>query len=99
MPGRDGTGPQGLGTMTGRAAGCCAGKGQPDNSARVGGRGCGQGLGRGQGRGLGRGLGMRNRGVPAGTPANEDAVLAQQETALQTQLDAVRQHRNTLNTP
>jgi hypothetical protein len=54
MPGGDGTGPGGLGPMTGRAAGFCAGYPVPGFMNPVGGRGYwGWGLGRGFGRGFG----------------------------------------------
>jgi hypothetical protein len=51
MPAGDGTGPQGRGPMTGRAAGFCAGFSGPGyaNSDAV--RGFGRGVGRGFGRG------------------------------------------------
>ena len=39
MPGGDGTGPGGMGPMTGRAAGICAGYGAPGYVNRIGGRG------------------------------------------------------------
>ena len=58
MPGGDGTGPMGLGPMTGRAAGYCAGYPVPGYMNPTPGRGYwgwGRGLGRGWGRGLGRG--------------------------------------------
>jgi len=52
MPGGDGTGPVGLGPMTGRAAGYCAGYPAPGYMNPVGGRGLwGWGRGRGGGRG------------------------------------------------
>jgi hypothetical protein len=55
MPGGDGTGPVGMGPMTGRAAGFCAGYGMPGYMNPVGGRGY-WGWGRGfWGRGGGRG--------------------------------------------
>ena len=47
MPGGDGTGPEGLGPMTGRAAGLCAGYGVPGYANPVGGRGWNRG-GRGR---------------------------------------------------
>jgi hypothetical protein len=50
MPGGDGTGPAGMGPMTGRAAGFCAGYPVPGYANPVGGRGYG-GWGRGGGRG------------------------------------------------
>jgi len=52
MPGGDGTGPAGMGPMTGRAAGYCAGYPVAGYMNPVGGRGF---WGRGRGRGGGRG--------------------------------------------
>lgn len=53
MPRGDGTGPIGLGPMTGRAAGYCAGYGVPGYmNTCTGGRGFGYGFGRGFGRGF-----------------------------------------------
>lgn len=53
MPYRDGTGPLGRGSRTGRGAGNCAESG--DGISRMGGRGLGR---RGTGRGLGVGFGV-----------------------------------------
>ncbi len=78
MPGGDKTGPTGMGPMTGRAAGFCAGYPVPEYMNPVGGRGFG---GRGRGFwGRGGGRGRRNRfyatGLPgwarAGQPAWDD---------------------------
>ena len=52
MPGFNGTGPQGQGSMTGRGLGSCGG-------GMAYGRGTGRGLGRGFSRGLGFGRGYR----------------------------------------
>ncbi|MDD5679022.1 MAG: DUF5320 domain-containing protein [Kiritimatiellae bacterium] len=83
MPGGDGTGPMGMGPMTGRATGFCAGYGMPGYMNPISGRGFGMGFGRGRGfwgggRGGGRGwrnmfyatglTGWQRAGVPAGTP-------------------------------
>lgn len=57
MPGGDGTGPNGLGPMTGRAAGFCSGNGIPGYANYSYGRGF-RALGRGRGGG---GRGFRNR--------------------------------------
>jgi len=57
MPGGDRRGPQGLGPMTGRGTGYCAGYPVPGHMNPVGGRGFGYGYGRGRGRGQGRGRG------------------------------------------
>jgi hypothetical protein len=53
MPRGDRTGPRGLGPITGRAAGYCAGYSVPGFMNPI--RGFGRGLGRGRGRGFGRG--------------------------------------------
>ena len=51
MPGGDRTGPRGMGAMTGRAAGYCAGFGVPGYANPVIGRGFGMGFGRELARG------------------------------------------------
>ncbi|MDO9542536.1 MAG: DUF5320 domain-containing protein [Kiritimatiellia bacterium] len=61
MPGGDGTGPLGMGPMTGRAAGFCAGYGMPGYMNPIGGRGF-------WGRGRGGGGGWRNRFYATGVP-------------------------------
>ncbi len=67
MPGGDRTGPVGMGPMTGRAAGFCAGFGAPGYMNTGGGRGFGMGFGRGRGfRGGGRG--WRHWAYAAGLP-------------------------------
>ena len=82
MPRGDGTGPAGAGSMTGRAAGFCAGYSVPGYMNPAGGRayGGGFGRGRGMGRGFGRGFGWARAGYGYGAsvpfPA---AVTAQQE--------------------
>ncbi|MBN1796666.1 MAG: DUF5320 domain-containing protein [Sedimentisphaerales bacterium] len=50
MPGGDGTGPGGMGPMTGRAAGYCAGYSVPGYANPFFGRGRGMGRGGGRGR-------------------------------------------------
>ena len=70
MPRGDGTGPAGMGPMTGRAAGYCAGYQVPGFMNPVGGRGYwgwGRGRGGGRGRGFGRGFGWARAGF--GYPA------------------------------
>lgn len=90
MPRGDGTGPQGMGPMTGRAAGFCAGypvSGFANNAP-------GQGFfGRGRGGGFGGGFGRRNQfyatglnrwqrfgAVPAPFPQNTPSKEQQLET-------------------
>ncbi len=73
MPRGDGTGPAGMGPMTGRAAGFCAGYPVPGFMNPIGGRGywgAGRGFwgrGGGRGRGFGRGFGWARAGY--GYPA------------------------------
>ena len=70
MPGGDGTGPGGMGPMTGRAAGFCAGYPVPGYANPVAGRGMGMGWGRGfRGGGFGRGRGFGWAGAGYGVPA------------------------------
>lgn len=52
MPRGDGSGPAGMGPMTGRAAGYCAGYSAPGFANPVPGRGMGYGYGRGLGLGF-----------------------------------------------
>lgn len=67
MPRGDATGPLGMGPMTGRAAGFCAGYNMPGYLNNAG--GCGVGMGFGRGRGMrGGGFGFRNRFFATGIP-------------------------------
>lgn len=63
MPGGDGTGPAGMGPMTGRAAGYCAGYPEPGFANPIGPRGFW-----GWGRGRGGGRGRRNWFYATGLP-------------------------------
>jgi len=68
MPGGNGTGPLGMGPMTGRAAGSCAGYPMPGYANPIPGRGW-FGFGRGGGRGwFGRGRGWRHWYWATGLP-------------------------------
>ena len=66
MPRGDGTGPAGMGPMTGRSAGLCAGYSVPGYINSVGGRGF-------RGRGRGGGWGRRNWFYATGLPGWERA--------------------------
>lgn len=74
MPRGNGTGPGGMGPMTGRAAGFCAGVDRPGYVSPVDGRGLGYGRGcggfgrGGRGGGGGFGWGRGNRFFAAGAP-------------------------------
>ncbi len=71
MPAGDGTGPMGMGPMTGRGAGYCGGFSMPGyvSSAPVQGMGFRRGWGQGGGRGRGRGW-CRSY-YPAGNVVNQ----------------------------
>ncbi|MBN1438875.1 MAG: DUF5320 domain-containing protein [Anaerolineales bacterium] len=70
MPAGDRTGPRGMGPMTGRGAGYCAGYGTPGYTNPMPGRGYGMGWGRGGGwgGGWGAGRGFRNMYYATGLP-------------------------------
>jgi hypothetical protein len=78
MPRRDGTGPMGMGAMTGRGLGVCTGVNAP-----IYGRGFGRGLGLGFGRGFGFGANANYNHT-----ASKEALQAQKEQ-LQITLDAI----------
>jgi len=85
MPGGDRTGPMGLGPMTGRAAGYCAGFGVPGTANSLPGRGYGGGFwggGRGLGWGRGRGGGRGRRGWLYGAGFTGWPVAAVRGTAI-----------------
>lgn len=101
MPRGNGTGPMGMGSMTGRAAGYCAGFNAPGSMNNAGGRGMGRGFGRGRGIGLRYGgFGWRNifnaTGIPGffGFGANAAAFQKPgpdaERAALKTQADALQ---------
>lgn len=72
MPRGNATGPMGMGPMTGRGAGYCAGFGVPGYMNNIAGRGFGMGFGRGTdfgGRGSrAGGFGFRHRFYATGVP-------------------------------
>jgi hypothetical protein len=84
MPGGDRTGPRGMGPMTGRAAGVCAGNPVPGYTTPGFGRGrgfrCGSGGGPGRG---GQGYGFRGRGGPGWGNSPWDSPLTQGPAAAQ----------------
>jgi hypothetical protein len=65
MPRGDRTGPEGMGPMTGRGAGFCAGYDMPGYANQAPGRGFGFGMGRGRGGGR---FGRRNWFYATGLP-------------------------------
>ena len=101
MPGFDGTGPTGAGSMTGGARGFCkpAGVGYPKSFGKGMGFGHGSrggyGAGMGMRRGFGRGFGRCRRFPPAYGPAYsadptaEINMLKAQTDSMQSALDAI----------
>ena len=89
MPRGDGTGPMGMGPLTGRGMGYCIGAGYPGN-VRGGGRffGRGFGMGRGMGRGVFWGTApVFGGGFPAPVSAEQEkAVLENQVLAMEQNL-------------
>lgn len=54
MPNKDGTGPEGKGSKTGRGMGRCGGRNSADTNQSAGQPGAGRGMGMGMGQGRGR---------------------------------------------
>ena len=88
MPRGDKTGPEGQGSMTGRAAGYCAGYSVPGFMKPT--YGYGRGLGRGYGRGLGRGY-RRGFGRGMGRRFVEEQTVYPQRTAFQPAIYPIHQ--------
>lgn len=112
MPAGNGTGPMGMGPMTGRGAGYCAGYGMPGymNPAFGGGMGFGRGFGRGRGRGWRNmfyatglpGYARFGAGAFAPTapdPALEKQALKNQAEALRSEMEAIRKRLEELESP
>lgn len=107
MPGGDGTGPIGMGPMTGRGAGFCAGYPTPGTMSPIGGRGF---WGRGRGGGRGRRHWFHATGLPfwarlAGQamPQQPDRELERQALkgradALQSELDSIKKRISEIET-
>ncbi|MBU0533407.1 MAG: DUF5320 domain-containing protein [Candidatus Omnitrophica bacterium] len=114
MPGGDRSGPNGLGPMTGRGAGYCAGYAVPGYVNPVGGR---MGLGRGRGFGRVRGFGRGFRGAAYGygvpynpvalgggypvqelSPQQEVDMLKDQAKAMQNEMEAINERISELTT-
>lgn len=101
MPRGDRTGPNGMGPMTGRAAGFCAGYSVPGYNNPIAGRGFGRGC-FGGGRGFG-GRGFRNRFYATGLtgwqrPVDQPAPSRQQELqSLQAQAQQLQDTLDRIN--
>jgi hypothetical protein len=92
----------GMGPMTGRGAGLCAGTRTPGFFGRVFGRGLMRGRGRGGGRGWrnmfhATGLPFWARGASEPTAAEEKALLKDQADWLQEQREAIQKRMDELD--
>lgn len=104
MPGGDRTGPNGIGPMTGRAAGLCVGNDIPFagrvRSGAFGRRGGGRGLRPGRGRGFGPGFGRApgwNGVTELGAEERRTAMAAELD-ALEKRTDLLRREIESLDT-
>ncbi len=99
MPGGNGTGPAGMGSMTGRAAGYCAGYSTPGYMNL--GLGFGRGFGRGRGfrRGIGRDFGYRTAAYYYPNPYSSSASISPKQEAdmLKEQLKAIQNEFDMVN--
>ncbi|NLY71368.1 MAG: DUF5320 domain-containing protein [Clostridiales bacterium] len=97
MPRGDGTGPFGLGPMTGRGAGYCAGYGVPGYANPIGFR---RGFGRGFGRGLGRNPYWGGYYTPYDDipyePVDEKKLLKRQAEILEDQLELIKKRLSSI---
>ena len=92
MPGGNGTGPAGMGPMTGRGAGYCAGYSTPGYTNPIAGGGFGRGMGRGGGfgRGIGRGFGAPAYSYSSNLSSQQEAsMLKEQLKAMQDEVSMV----------
>ncbi|MDP8252861.1 MAG: DUF5320 domain-containing protein [Candidatus Kaelpia aquatica] len=96
MPGGNGAGPAGMGSMTGRGAGYCAGYSTPGYMNPTAGGGFGRGVGGGRGFGHGMGRGFRAPAYPY-FPAASSLSLQQEASMLKEQLKAMQDEVNMVN--
>ena len=102
MPRGDRRGPMGMGPMTGRGAGFCAGNTQAGFAGDFG-RGMGRGMGNGRGfgggfgRGFGPGFGAGGWGVNPYLPVDEKVALQAQSEVLKGQMDAITRRLDELS--
>lgn len=111
MPGGNGTGPMGMGSMTGRAAGFCAGFGMAGYANSPAGRGFGGGYGRRRNAGRGLQYGFHATGLPGWMrfggydapyqdtdPDLDKQTLKNQVKAMQSELDFIKKRLSEIET-
>ena len=89
MPGRDRTGPNGLGSMTGRRMGFCADNSNLNYSNRGLGYGRGNRGGFGYGRGYSQGFGNRNINVENNPNVSDKTIIENDIRILKDQLSSL----------
>ena len=95
MPGRDKTGPEGFGPLTGRQMGLCVGNDRPASSSFYRGYGRGFGWGGGRGFGYGRGLG-RGFGYGRGYFMDENAPNVKEKTVIENEMRVLKDQLSSL---
>ncbi|KUO72112.1 MAG: hypothetical protein APF77_00810 [Clostridia bacterium BRH_c25] len=96
MPRGDGTGPMGMGPMTGRGLGICAGIYTGIAALRCINRGTGYGMGFGRGRGFGR-MSYTAYGGAFKSAEDEKEYLSNQAELLENQLHQVEKRLKDIN--
>ena len=99
MPAGDGTGPRGMGPMSGKAAGCCVEQQAPGYASP----GCDSGMGRGYGRGRGRryrgGIAGISDAAPTATREQELELLKRQAEYFKTASEEISARIKEIETP
>ncbi len=102
MPGRDRSGPMGMGPRTGRGAGFCTDRNAPDFANQAPAQGAFRGRGRRRGFGGGNGGSGRGRGFSVTGVQSEQRQGVQRadngQTAATSEADELRQHAAALKT-
>ncbi|MFC1528224.1 DUF5320 domain-containing protein [Candidatus Neomarinimicrobiota bacterium] len=91
MPGRDRTGPNGLGSMTGRRMGFCADNSNLNYSNRGFGYGRGNRGGLGVGGGYGQGYGYRNMNIENTPNVSDKTIIENEIRILKDQLSSLEE--------
>lgn len=98
MPRGDRTGPDGIGPMTGRGAGYCAGSSTPGYLNPMPRRGLGRGFGRGMGRGRGFGFRRFQFAQPENiTPVYREPTKEQEVQYLEQESKSLEQEQKIIN--
>jgi len=97
MPGRNQTGPNGMGPMTGRGMGVRNGMGQGFNSGFGRGGGFRRGNGQGMGRGFGYGYSSRDNSIASDLSTSQRSFLENELKIMKEQVASVERELENLN--